>query len=51
MLTLADKTARNAAIDNTCSQQRTVVNGFWPARQDCCSAAVTGAKEKQNAHF
>lgn len=49
MLTLAVKTARNAAIDNTCSRQRTVVNGFWPARQDCSSAAVAGAKKKQNA--
>lgn len=44
MLTLADKTARNAVIHSTCLQQHTVVNGFWPARQDCCRAA--GAKEK-----
>lgn len=50
MLTLAVKTARNAAIDNTCSQQRTVVNGFWPARQYCCSTAAAGAKEKQNVN-
>lgn len=51
MLTLADKIAKSAATDNTCLQQCTVVNGFWPISQDCCSAAVAGAKENEMPVF
>lgn len=48
---MAARSAGNAVIHNTCWQQRTVVNGFQPATQDCWSAAEAGAKEKQTAPF